>query len=375
MLANPDTQYASARRSDPYTIDRQKKIVSAYCGSLNQLFDAVSEVILIVNENRQIVFFNSIVPSLLNVEDSNDLFGMRPGEALGCANACNSPGGCGTSEFCTQCGAVNAILASLSKRADLRECRMLNKDTGEALNLLVRTTPLVIEDQSFSIVAIVDISHQKRRRAMEHIFFHDIMNTAASLNQIAIMLDAKPHGEDAAVLRQHLVAGMQQLIDELVSQKELLAAENNELKVKVQPVDGNLLIQNVVKTYRDRFHQHTIVVDAADGDVTLNTDQRLLRRVVGNMIGNALEASRPDTAVHLACRARDGHAEFSVHNDAYIPRTIQLQLFQRSFSTKGDGRGLGTYSMKLLTERYLNGSILMKSSPQHGTVFKVRLPL
>jgi sensor histidine kinase regulating citrate/malate metabolism len=50
-------------------------------------------------------------------------------------------------------------------------------------------------------------------------------------------------------------------------------------------------------------------------------------------------------------------------------------IFQRSFSTKGFGRGLGTYSIRLLTERYLKGSVSFTSSALSGTIFRVRYPL
>jgi len=49
-------------------------------------------------------------------------------------------------------------------------------------------------------------------------------------------------------------------------------------------------------------------------------------------------------------------------------------LFQRSFSTKGEGRGLGTYSIKLYTERYLKGTVSFSSAEGEGTVFRVRYP-
>jgi sensor histidine kinase regulating citrate/malate metabolism len=58
-----------------------------------------------------------------------------------------------------------------------------------------------------------------------------------------------------------------------------------------------------------------------------------------------------------------------------IPRDVQLQLFKRSFSTKGEGRGLGTYSMKLLTERYLNGRVGFRTSESAGTTFTASYPL
>jgi signal transduction histidine kinase len=54
---------------------------------------------------------------------------------------------------------------------------------------------------------------------------------------------------------------------------------------------------------------------------------------------------------------------------------VQARIFQRSFSTKAQrGRGLGTYSMKLLGERYLGGAVSFVSAAGTGTVFSVTLP-
>ncbi|RJQ74162.1 MAG: GHKL domain-containing protein [Desulfobacteraceae bacterium] len=374
MLETQFTQYAPARRSDLSTIELQKKMLAEYSGSLRQLYDAVSEIVLIVNQDRQIVFFNSAVPALLGIDDPETIYGMRPGEALGCRCSCTSPSGCGTTSFCSQCGAVNAILAALSNKADLQECRLLKKDNVEAFDLLVRTTPLAIQGQLFIIVAITDISHEKRRRALERIFFHDIMNTAASIRLIANMLQDGTDEKDAAAFKQNLLAGAKQLVEELCSQKELLAAENNELTVRMHPIDGIILMKDVVEVFSNRFRSHRIVMAAPDGKMVLNTDSTLLRRVLGNMILNALEASQPQEAVRVSCGIKDGWAEFRVHNESHIPQEVQLRLFQRSFSTKGPGHGLGTYSMKLLSERYLNGRIDLTSTPQNGTTFVARLP-
>jgi sensor histidine kinase regulating citrate/malate metabolism len=63
-----------------------------------------------------------------------------------------------------------------------------------------------------------------------------------------------------------------------------------------------------------------------------------------------------------------------VHNDNYIERETQLQLFKRSFSTKGAGRGIGAYSMKLFGEKYLNGKVWFESTQKEGTTFYISLP-
>ena len=91
------------------------------------------------------------------------------------------------------------------------------------------------------------------------------------------------------------------------------------------------------------------------------------------MIKNALEACAQGQIVTVASHAAGDSVNFSVHNPTYITRDVQLQLFKRSFSTKGAGRGLGTYSMKLLTERYLKGKIAFTSFEQEGTTFTLKL--
>jgi signal transduction histidine kinase len=95
---------------------------------------------------------------------------------------------------------------------------------------------------------------------------------------------------------------------------------------------------------------------------------------LGNLTKNASEASTPGQDIRLHCGLSGGRAVFSVHNEAVMPESIQRQIFQRSFSTKGEGRGLGTYSVKLFGERYLGGQVSFHSAAGHGTVFLLSLP-
>ena len=107
---------------------------------------------------------------------------------------------------------------------------------------------------------------------------------------------------------------------------------------------------------------------------SLRSDPVLIRRVITNMLKNALEASSQGEEASLILSEEEGRIVMSVHNPAFIPREVQLQIFQRSFSTKGRGRGIGTYSMKMLTENYLEGEIGFSSDELSGTTFRVLLP-
>jgi signal transduction histidine kinase len=107
----------------------------------------------------------------------------------------------------------------------------------------------------------------------------------------------------------------------------------------------------------------------------MKTDKHLLRRVLENMTKNALEATSPGADIALGCCGRNGRVRFSVHQPGVIPEDVQLQIFQHSFTTKGKGRGLGTYTIKLLTERYLGGTVWFVSSEKAGTTFFAEYPL
>ena len=76
----------------------------------------------------------------------------------------------------------------------------------------------------------------------------------------------------------------------------------------------------------------------------------------------------------VGCEDDAETVRFWVRNPRPMPRDVQLQVFQRSFSTKGRNRGIGTYSMKLLTERYLSGRVGFSSDPHAGTRFWAASP-
>ena len=336
----------------------------------------MNEAVLILNAHRQIVFCNRHLLDLLGLDDASELYGMRPGEALGCIHSCLMPGGCGTAEFCSTCGAVSAILAGLGGNQSTRECRILRGPDGEAMDLLVRSTPLVIADQRFVILAILDVGHEKRRRALERVFFHDVMNTVTGLQMLSEGL-AKADPEKLRRTAEAVSGAMIRLGDEITSQRDLMAAETNELPVRPVTVGTMQVLEELVATYaRYRTADDVGLAVAPDSQNALfRSDVGIVMRVLGNMIKNAMEATDPGESVTIGCEATAQEVRFWVHNKAFIPRRVQLQLFKRSFSTKGDGRGLGTYSMKLLTEKFLKGRIEFTTSEAHGTTFAACFPL
>jgi sensor histidine kinase regulating citrate/malate metabolism len=93
------------------------------------------------------------------------------------------------------------------------------------------------------------------------------------------------------------------------------------------------------------------------------------------MIKNAFEAEQDEVRITFGMIPfQQNGAMIWVNNPGYMTEEVQLQIFNRSFSTKASDRGLGTYSMKLLTEKYLNGKIYFTSKKETGTSFIIEIP-
>jgi len=367
------TKFAPSERALPPAIIEDYE---RFCADklLTELLAASPGIYLILNEYRQIVFASDGVLALPGVTAIADVLGLRPGEALDCEHATVEPGGCGTSEFCRECGAVRAILTSLTGKRDVQECRLTLR-SGDAFDLRVNARPLEHAGRTFSIFTVMDIADEKRRRVLERLFFHDILNTAGGMMGVAELL-REGTVDDFEEYKDIIYMLSNSLVDEIKAQQMLAAAEAGELSVEPARMNTLHLLYELLSIYskHEVCHLRTLEIDPMAEPMVLISDKALVRRVVGNMVKNALEAARTGQTVTMGCRHFEDGVEFWVHNPNEMPRKVQLQIFQRSFSTKGAGRGLGTYSMKLLGEHYLQGSVGFTTSAEEGTTFFVRFP-
>ena len=338
------------------------------------VLDAMPQFVLVLDARRQIVMANRATLQALG-RPEDDVLGLRPGEALGCLRA-GGPGGCGTAEHCRVCGAGRAILSAQKGRDDERPCRIARAPERGDLDLSVRATRLRAAGRSFTILSATDASDENRRKALEKLFFHDVLNTAGAVSGISELLPGAS-GDELPWFCGLLRGASALLLDQIVSQRDLTRAENGEYEVKPEPVAAKEVVRVVaeVSAAHPVAAGRKVAVAPSDEAAVAVTDRVLLTRVLANMLKNALEAEPRGATVAVGWDAPlGGGLELWVRNPTVMPREVQLQLFQRSFSTKGDGRGLGTYSMRLLAERYLKGQVSFRSEAGFGTEFRVRLP-
>jgi len=345
----------------------------------SQYFNFFPLPLLVLNSLRQIVFSNKAFTDLLGTSDVGSFLAKRPGEAVGCVYSDVGKNGCGTSLYCRECGALQAMLESMRTREKAaHECQLLCRDDHGATvarDLRVFASPWETGEGTYLVLTLLDIGDEKRRQALERIFFHDILNSAGGArNLVDILLNEVP--EDAREIASMARSSLFALVDEIQKQKQLLSAERNEYAVSRITLQGIEIVQSVVGEFRThpKALGKRIHLDEGSANVAVFSDFSLLRRVLVNMLLNALEATPVGGVVSAGLRREEGNAVFWVANSAVMEEAVRLQVFKRSFSTRGSDRGLGTYSIKLLAENYLGGKVGFKSEEPAGTTFWVRLP-
>ncbi len=369
----PPTYFASPERAKPEELQNAVRGI-ANSPIVNVALEMLSSWLAVINEHRQLLAVNHSLLLALGIEEPDRVLGLRPGEALGCVHAQDHPAGCGTSRFCRTCGAAIAIVAAQqSDQPQERECVMTVKRDGGVTDhdFLVRCCPFEMNGHKLALLSMSDVSEEKHRMALERSFLHDLGNALLGLDTEVHRLQ-NDDLERVARIRQAVSA----LTRELRVQRILMQDGMNAWLETEDTCCSELLAQlkELVSAHATAREQELVFEQHGD-DKEWSIDAGLLIRVLTNMVLNALEAGQSGDQVRITAEAGKKNVVFRVWNRQLIPEEISWRIFQRYFSTKpGNGRGLGTFTMKLLGEKLLGGKVEFTSTPKDGTTFSIRLP-
>ena len=370
-----NTYFAPAERTPENKLKGQ---VEMFCNTtlLSEVADALPNLMMVLNKEREVIYANERICEVLKISGVEQIAGKRPGEVFDCAYSHLMDAGCGTSEHCQVCGAVLSILAALDGKQSVRECH-LRTSANDAYTMQVWSTPFTFKGERYAIFILLDISDTKWRESLERMFFHDLINSIGSITGLAEVLKMEAGSNAPSETIQMIQRASDHLIEEVESQRQLSMAERGEITLMVIEHNSKKLLMDIIEMYT--IHPvvagREIVLDEKAVETTFKTDAALFRRVIGNMLKNALEAIPEGEAVTLNCQKDGADLVFSVHNPGVMPRDVQLQLFQRAFSSKGSGRGIGSYSMKLFGEQFLSGKVSFQSNEENGTTFYFKVPV
>jgi signal transduction histidine kinase len=343
-------------------------------GHLAHILDESHALIMVLDAERRLVHCSRAVLELAGATRLDDLWGLRPGDFLRCANAGEC--GCGSGALCGECGALLGIRDGLGGQTAETECSLTlrSRDRLQPREFRIRAIPVSLDGQACVAVSLHDWTHEKRCRALEQVFLHDILNTVGAVKGILHFLRADMTGDNRELLAT-ILPYFDLCVDEISAQQKLLAAENNELQLSLERFSLGQILQGLANIHA----QHAlgkgkdIVVEMETTADEVISDRTIVHRICMNLLKNALEATAQGGTVRLCGHVGPQRFHVSVHNPGVMSEDVQRHLFRRSFSTKGPGRGLGVYSVHLLCTNYLQGRVWFETG-EDGTAFHVRIP-
>ena len=239
---------------------------------------------------------------------------------------------------------------------------------------LVKAYNQMIDELEESAQKLAKTEREEAWRQMARQVAHEIKNplTPMRLSMQSFERNFDPNKPDVKFRVKEFSKTIIQQIDNLTA---IASAFSDFAKMPAQQNES----LNVVETTRlalDIFNDNKIQFSAEKDDIQIKFDRSQLIRIITNLVKNAIQAtenqSSPFISVHIS--TEDEYVIIKVEdNGTGIPEDMQERIFEPRFTTKTSGMGLGLGMVKNIVETY-KGDIKLKSKPDEGTIFILKLP-
>ncbi|MEM7302546.1 MAG: PAS domain-containing hybrid sensor histidine kinase/response regulator [Pseudomonadota bacterium] len=176
-------------------------------------------------------------------------------------------------------------------------------------------------------------------------------------------------------------------IDEsLASVDEILGAvlaisrlDTGALKPEITDFKLDKLLQQIRVEFQPFAEEKGLKLEIRESGAVVRSDRNLLRRLVQNLVSNAIKYTR-DGKVTLLCKKQDGLLTIDVHDTGIgiEPKNLAFiyNEFHRLKSGKQQAQGLGLgLSIVERISKALDMPVSVESVPGRGSVFSVHIPL
>lgn len=158
---------------------------------------------------------------------------------------------------------------------------------------------------------------------------------------------------------------------------DLAAIEAGQMTLELDAVDIHPMLSSVLSLVRERVREKKLQLDfTCPLDIGwIVADQRRLKQVMFNLIGNAVKFTPPGGSITVGAERRDGELQLVVADTGPgIPPADQGRVFDSFVRTvHNSGAGLGLALVRRFVELH-GGQVELKSPAGQGTTVVVRLP-
>jgi heavy metal sensor kinase len=249
--------------------------------------------------------------------------------------------------------------------------RLTVPPAGEELEQLALAFNRVLERLGSALSTqrqfMADASHELRTPV-------SIMRTAADVTLSQRDRDDAEY-RDALMVVSQQSSRLARLVDDMLV---LARADAGGYPMIVTEVDLSALVALSVRELRSRAAEQNITMRTSLNALFVNGDETLLRRMVSNLLGNALKYTPRGGEIKITLTSEGTNALLRVADTGPgIPPDDRERVFERFVrldpSRAGEGAGLGLAIARWVAEVHAGHLWILSSGPT-GTVFAARLP-
>jgi signal transduction histidine kinase len=219
------------------------------------------------------------------------------------------------------------------------------------------------------------------RDNLTHMIIHDLRAPLAIalgyLDLVKNQTAAKLDGKEAEHL-DTIAINLCRLNDMIGSLLDISRLETGNMPLVPRPCDLTALARSVMDSFAPLADARQIVLESPGKPVVANCDEEITRRILGNLLQNALKFTSRHGSIRVAAVWQDTVARLEVADSGRgIPAEFHAQIFEKFGQVDRQARqhsnGLGLAFCKLAVEAQ-GGRIGVESAPGLGSAFWFTLP-
>jgi signal transduction histidine kinase len=230
----------------------------------------------------------------------------------------------------------------------------------------------------------LEVELQRVKEDFFHAVAHDLRAPLLTMQGYIKLLESScgAEGNNAAYI-SNIKNSSVRLFEMLENILDIARMEAGNLKPRIAPIDVKKFTETVFDGFKALFDEKSVkfTLDCQGGfDRSFKGDERLLKRVLENILSNAYKFTPPGGAVALSAAVEKTLVSFSVSDTGPgIPECLRETVFEKykqldSAQGERQGFGLGLAIAKKIVEMH-KGSIRVEAGPSGGSRFVVALPV
>lgn len=219
------------------------------------------------------------------------------------------------------------------------------------------------------------------RDNLTHMIVHDMRSSLGSILGFAQLLKSSARAkldEKEAGFLYKVERNTNLLMDMVVSLLDISRLEAGQMPLRLNPCNICDLARAAVQPFEAMSGGRKINLDLPENAISVVCDLDLIRRVIANLVGNAIKYTEDNGIINLHFSTSEAGVKIRVEdNGPGIPQELHHRVFEKFGQAKAEQRsvgvGLGLTFCKLAVEAH-GGTIGLESDLGKGSIFWFELP-